>query len=155
AGDCFAALVRANRMILSSVVVRRAVLETVGGFDAGLPVLGCEDWDLWLRIARRHRVAVVPDELTRYRVHPGNTPQAAILASGLAVLEKLYRDPATATDAALPAAAARALLVWYHAGAASAVARGPALGLAARAFAASPTSIWSRPALGAIARLVL
>src|SRR5262249_50069876 len=114
AGDCFAALVRANRMILSSVVVRRAVLETVGGFDAGLPVFGCEDWDLWLRIARRHRVAVVPDELTRYRVHPGNTPQAAILASGLAVLEKLYRDPATATDAALPAAAARALLVWYH-----------------------------------------
>jgi len=154
-GELFAALVRANRMILSSVVVRRAVLDAVGGFDASLPALGCEDWDLWLRIARRHRVAVVAEELTRYRVHPGNTPQAAILASGLAVLAKHYRDPTTATEAALPADAARARLLWYHATAAAAEARAPALRLAARALATAPRSLWSRPALGAFARLIL
>jgi glycosyltransferase involved in cell wall biosynthesis len=153
AGELFGPLVRANRMILSSVMVRRAVLEDGNAFDASLPVMGCEDWDLWLRIARRHHVLVVPAELTRYRVHPGNTAQAAILASGLAVLEKLYRDPTTATAAKLSAAAARARLVWYHAGAATAESRRTALRLAARAFAASPASLASRPALGALARL--
>src|SRR6185369_6342387 len=155
AGELFAPLVRANRMILSSVMIRRAVLDDGNAFDASLPVMGCEDWDLWLRIARRHHVLVVPAELTRYRVHPGNTPQAAILASGLAVLAKHYRDPTTATEAALPADAARARLLWYHATAAAAEARAPALRLAARALATAPRSLWSRPALGAFARLIL
>jgi glycosyltransferase involved in cell wall biosynthesis len=58
-GHAFPTLVRANRMILSSVVVRRSAFEGAGGFDETLPVLGCEDWDLWLRIARRHPVVAV------------------------------------------------------------------------------------------------
>jgi glycosyltransferase involved in cell wall biosynthesis len=52
----------------SGVMVRRSVLLATGGFDERLPA--CEDWDLWLRIARDHRVDAVPEPLLRY--HDGN-----------------------------------------------------------------------------------
>ena len=154
-GDVFPALTRANRMILSSVVVRRAAFDAAGGFDETLQVFGCEDWDLWLRIARRHPVVAVHAELTRYRVHAANTPQTAVLASGILVLERLYRDPAAAAAAGLSRDDALAALHWYHASAAREAGRLRALGIACRAFAAAPASVVTRPALGALARIVL
>jgi len=154
-GDVFPALARANRMILSSVVVRRAALDAAGGFDETLQVLGCEDWDLWLRLARSHPVVAVDAELTRYRVHAANTAQTAVLASGILVLERLYRDPGAATAARLSRRDALAALHWYHASAARDAGRLRALGIARRAFAAAPASVVTRPALGALARIVL
>ena len=98
-GNLFSALMRGNLIIIASVVARRRCLDEVGGFDETLPVYGCEDWDVWLRIARRHPVAVVDDELTLYRVHAGNTPVGSLLASGLAVLDRRYAEPGTAEAA--------------------------------------------------------
>src|SRR6185503_12070287 len=49
AGRLFTAFARGNFVILASMVVRRSCLAALGGFDATLPVYGCEDWDLWLR----------------------------------------------------------------------------------------------------------
>jgi len=46
----------------STLLVRRAALDEVGGFDAGLRRQ--EDIDVLLRLFRRHRVAVVPEPLT-------------------------------------------------------------------------------------------
>jgi hypothetical protein len=154
AGAIFPALMRANLMILSSVVLRRSALDPTGlAFDERLPVLGCEDWDLWLRIARQSPVVVVPEELTRYRRHDGNTASAQVLAGGLLVAGKHYRDPATAAAARLSLNGAFARLYWYHAGAAGGRAR--ALRLAWRALRSSPASLLSRPALGAIATIAL
>jgi glycosyltransferase involved in cell wall biosynthesis len=154
-GRVFPALVAANLMILASVMVRRSALDATGGFDETLPVLGCEDWDLWLRIARRHPVVCVDAELTRYRRHPGNTAGAQVLASGLHVLDRLYADPQAAAAAGLTRAAARARLLWYHAGAAAG-ADDPATarGLMRRALVEAPTSLASRPAAGALVRLI-
>jgi glycosyltransferase involved in cell wall biosynthesis len=45
----------------STPVVRRAVLESVGFQDESLRVL--EDWDWMLRIAQRHRIHVLPEQL--------------------------------------------------------------------------------------------
>ncbi|HEY3190361.1 MAG TPA: hypothetical protein VGJ70_22915, partial [Solirubrobacteraceae bacterium] len=155
AGDVFARLMRGNVIILASVVVRRAALARVGGFDASLPVLGCEDWDLWLRLARRQPVAVVDEELTLYRQHPANTPTPQLLASGLAVIDKLYADPAVERDASLSRAAARARLYWYTAGAAARDRRAAALPLIAHALREFPATAVSRPAAAALAALVL
>src|SRR5262249_11645394 len=96
AGDVFARLVRGNVIILASVVVRRAALERVGGFDASLAVYGCEDWDLWLRLAREHPVVVVAAELTLYRKHAANTAWQRGLESELRVPDKCYAEPTTA-----------------------------------------------------------
>jgi hypothetical protein len=120
-----------------------------------LTPLGCEDWDLWLRLARRAPVTMVPEELTRYRVHAGNTAWRQILASGLAVVDKHYADPTTAAAAALGRRAARARVLWAHAGTVAATSRADALALAARALANAPASAVRRPAIGAIASIVL
>ncbi len=52
----------------SSVLIRRDLLDSLGGFDPSLPA--CEDYDLWLRICARHPVLYLPDSLiTKYGGH--------------------------------------------------------------------------------------
>lgn len=63
-----AALLRSNRLALSSVVVRRQCLEQCGGFDETLPL--AQDWDLWLRMSERWWMGALPEALTVYRRHP-------------------------------------------------------------------------------------
>ena len=41
----------------------------MNGFFTGLN--GTEDWDLWLRIAERHRIGLCPEPLISYRFHAG------------------------------------------------------------------------------------
>ena len=45
----------------SSVLMRRELLEEVGGFDPEFPV--CEDYDLWLRVALRYPIHLIPEKL--------------------------------------------------------------------------------------------
>jgi glycosyltransferase involved in cell wall biosynthesis len=58
-------------MFTSTVMVRRDCLESVGLFDPAISAL--EDWDLYLRIARRYPIATIREPLVQYRVHPSNT----------------------------------------------------------------------------------
>lgn len=59
-----------NRICFSSVVVRRAVFDQVGGFDPEFDL--SIDYDLWLRVARHWRFANLPEPLVRYRTGHGN-----------------------------------------------------------------------------------
>lgn len=69
-GDLFVALMRQGNFITNtSVVMRRALFEQMGGFYTGLN--GTEDWDLWIRIAEAHAIGFVPEPLVRYRFHAG------------------------------------------------------------------------------------
>lgn len=52
----------------SGVMVRRELLEQVGGFDVTFSVLA--DWELWIRLADTGTVATCSDVLTGYVVHP-------------------------------------------------------------------------------------
>jgi len=45
----------------STVLVRRAVLDDLGGFNPSLRRI--EDWDLWLRLSERYTIAVLPEVL--------------------------------------------------------------------------------------------
>jgi peptidoglycan/xylan/chitin deacetylase (PgdA/CDA1 family)/GT2 family glycosyltransferase len=54
-----------------SVILHRQVVVQAGGFDTSLKT--CEDWDLWLRIARTGASFVgVPLPLAYYRMRPGS-----------------------------------------------------------------------------------
>jgi glycosyltransferase involved in cell wall biosynthesis len=54
----------------SAVVVRRDLWDEEGGFDESFPV--CEDYELWLRLALREPVGLVPETLVVKRGgHPG------------------------------------------------------------------------------------
>lgn len=55
----------------STVVARTDLLHQVGGFNTGLT--SAEDWDLWLTLARKAPVGVVPGLWADYLMHrPGN-----------------------------------------------------------------------------------
>lgn len=64
-------------MLLDSVIciitamVRRSVVETVGGFDETLAT--GEDYDFWLRVSRQFRVAELDRTLAYYRMHLAST----------------------------------------------------------------------------------
>jgi len=59
-----------NFVCFSSVVVRRAVFDQVGGFDPEFDL--SIDYDLWLRVARHWEFASVPEPLVLYRTGHGN-----------------------------------------------------------------------------------
>lgn len=51
-----------------SVMMRRHAVRAVGGYRAAYR--HAEDYDLWLRMAQRYRLANLPDRLLLYRQHP-------------------------------------------------------------------------------------
>jgi len=67
-------LIRRNPFIHCSVVVRRTVLDRVGGYDEALCV--AQDYDLWLRIGRVTRLANLPEPLVVRRLLPDGVSAA-------------------------------------------------------------------------------
>lgn len=53
-----------------TVVVRRKLLQDVGGFDETLRRV--EEYELWFRLAARSPALAIPHELTRIRIHSGS-----------------------------------------------------------------------------------
>jgi glycosyltransferase involved in cell wall biosynthesis len=56
-----------QRIMTPSIVVRREVYETLGGFDERLRC--SEDWEMWVRIAARYPIWYETAPLARYRMH--------------------------------------------------------------------------------------
>jgi glycosyltransferase involved in cell wall biosynthesis len=105
-GKLFGELVRSCFVFTPAVLVRRQCLEEVGLFDESLMV--CEDFHLWLRIAARWKIAILPESLAVAHARPGSlsatiSPEQR-LRTGVATLEDVQ---ARCTD--LPGRDARAL----------------------------------------------
>lgn len=67
-GEAFAECLESCRIGPSSVLLRREILDEVGGFDEALPV--CEDYDLWLRITARAKIGFIDEVLVeKYAGH--------------------------------------------------------------------------------------
>jgi glycosyltransferase involved in cell wall biosynthesis len=75
----------------SSVIVSRCALPPQG-FDEAYRL--CEDWDLWIRLARTAPPACVPKPLVGYRVHAGNSSvDTARLLAELDMIEDRHGGP--------------------------------------------------------------
>jgi glycosyltransferase involved in cell wall biosynthesis len=121
ATDHYLELLRGNYIgMLASVLYRREILEEVNGFDAALRE--CEDYDLYLRIARRWPVHCHDRVVAEYRWHGanvsrqrrrmlrsamrvlhaqrdhvrGNPPREAACAAGVRNWQRIYGDPVLA-----------------------------------------------------------
>jgi hypothetical protein len=84
----FGALLDGNFLVPESMLLRRRCYDDVGLFDEALR--SCEDWDVWLRVARTHHVLSSARILTRHRALPlsmSANPER-MLIHRLAVLRK-------------------------------------------------------------------
>jgi len=68
-GDVFGLFLHRNVIMEPAVMVRRSVLEEVGGFDPAMA--GGKDTDLFLRIALRHQAVYLREPLMVVRQHQG------------------------------------------------------------------------------------
>ena len=70
-GDVYKTLICHNFLgNASSTLIRKTSLDHVGGYDRQLRAQnaqGCEDWDLYLRLAEQYEFGVVPEFLVSYR----------------------------------------------------------------------------------------
>jgi glycosyltransferase involved in cell wall biosynthesis len=91
-------LVRMNFIPTGTVLARREALAVAGFFDESFRQ--AEDWDLWLRIALRFRIAYTPKLVMRRRLHDANASKEteAMTVAALEVLEKLKNTPSEALD---------------------------------------------------------
>ena len=93
-----------------TVAYRRTALIRAGGFDASLGV--CEDYDLYLRIARDQEVACHHQLVAEYRLHDASMSRdaARILRAALGLLRRERRG--LADSPALRAASEKGLRWW-------------------------------------------
>jgi glycosyltransferase involved in cell wall biosynthesis len=102
-GDSLRSLLHDDFTCNIALLARRACLEQAGPYDEGL--VANEDWDMWLRVARRHPFAFVDRVLAWIRYHDHSMTALAsprfitVLETRTVPLDKLFRDdtlPATA-----------------------------------------------------------
>jgi glycosyltransferase involved in cell wall biosynthesis len=70
-GDLLEQLLLDNFIVVSSVMIRRSLMQEISGFDSSLPSV--EDWDLWLKLsARGVNFAAVREPVTLYQWRAGS-----------------------------------------------------------------------------------
>jgi hypothetical protein len=77
----------------SSWIVKRDLLDRIGGFDTTLPRI--EDWDFSIRLARFAKPLCIDEPLALYRYHEGNRSHDidAHVEAGRLILGRLFADP--------------------------------------------------------------
>jgi glycosyltransferase involved in cell wall biosynthesis len=96
-----AALFAENPVGTSTVMVRRDIVQRVGGFDQSLP--SAEDWDLWLRLAMQGGVGFTGDSTATYRVRADSeTSKSDARFAALDIIYRRYAAMAAAADPSAP-----------------------------------------------------
>lgn len=114
-GNCYDQLLLGNFIYNSSVMVRRSVLNAVGGFDTEICGNTVQDYDLWLRFAQQSTFACLPEELLVFRLHPeqGTWKRRQMLTQELRLVERRTDDRVRSNSRVL---AARLATLWYDLG---------------------------------------
>ena len=109
-------LVRGNKILLSTVLMRHACYDAVGSFDESIQYAA--DWEMWMRLALHFRSAYISTPLAYYRQHDASgTAQIHALPYALffdhrMILDKTLRGAQAAYGRDLTAALRRAAYRW-------------------------------------------
>lgn len=89
----FKHLLRRNFIGTPTVVVRKRCLDQLGLFDESLRTTA--DWDLWLRLSRRHQISYLDQILAKYRLHDQNIHKdmERKTRNRFRILDKVFSDP--------------------------------------------------------------
>lgn len=84
---------KGNGIPTSSVVVKRKLVESVGGFSEDRRLVGIEDYDLWVRISRISNSFYMIDGILGYYTENGSgTLNHALRKRSLDAIQELHRD---------------------------------------------------------------
>lgn len=72
AGNIFDNLIDGNYICTSTVLIKKELVDAVGGFDESKNFKNCQDYDLWIRVAPITFAAVITEPLCYYRLHDNN-----------------------------------------------------------------------------------
>jgi len=85
---------RQGNFVDALAMVRTEVLRAAGGYTAGMPEQGYEDWDLWCRLATAgHHGMYVPEMVATYRVRPNSMSEQLHLSHVGPLADMLERHP--------------------------------------------------------------
>jgi glycosyltransferase involved in cell wall biosynthesis len=100
----------------ASVMVRRSLMDDVGGFDARLSMLA--DWDMWIRLAVAGSPAACDDVLVAYVVHPGSmsVSRTAVSRREIAILREKHGTLARSLGCAIGDERFWQWMIWGHRG---------------------------------------
>jgi glycosyltransferase involved in cell wall biosynthesis len=85
------ALILGNYVLTPTVVVRHSCLNVVGPFDTYFRC-GSEDFDMWLRLAKRYDVAYINRPLGKYRIHSKNLSKTRSIQTKKHDYERIFRS---------------------------------------------------------------
>ena len=128
----------ANPVATSTVLLRREILESVGGFDESFR--GPEDYDLWIRVANATPILSIDYPISRYRDEAGSLSRShrSFLPEVLRVVDKAHSTGGALAKLKCKRRARAVQFVGAAWMAAEANERFAALALLLRSFAAYP-----------------
>jgi glycosyltransferase involved in cell wall biosynthesis len=100
-GDLYADLIQRYFICSPTMMVRKSVLDALGGYDENLLY---EDFDLWVRVGRNHLLFYIPEVLVNRRIVHGSLGQTQYacnskqLESTFLVCEKILKLNRTAQE---------------------------------------------------------
>ncbi len=120
-GDIWDRLVTRNVISLGGALAPARLLRELGGFTVNRDRfrVDVEDWELWLRLADRHRVGLVPEVVMQVRRHESNSTGvgsvAALDEAYRHLIETVFTDQPPERAARRPEMVARAelALAWH------------------------------------------
>ncbi len=83
-------LIYAERVISSTAMIKKEVLDNVGIFDESPELFTVEDYELWMRIAHESQISYIGLPLIKYRVHSGGYSPVKDYAKRLQTAEAVY-----------------------------------------------------------------
>jgi len=88
-GDVYKQLLRENFIFTPTVIVKKAVIKSVGYFDERYKI--CEDYKMWLKIAKDYKIGFLDEPLVIRRRNKSNITQDKFLfiASGINLFREL------------------------------------------------------------------
>jgi len=97
-GDVYYQMLKGCFIGSPTILIKNVCFENAGCFDETLP--GCQDWDMWLRLAKKYKFEYIPDILAIYYIH-GNQikfSQSKYIFGVRRVLDKYHDDFSTYPD---------------------------------------------------------
>jgi glycosyltransferase involved in cell wall biosynthesis len=103
-----------NPFVHSSMLLRKSALEIVGLYTTDPARQPPEDYELWSRIARRYKVANLPERLTTYREVPNSMSRERTTSYIEKIVAISAENIATAAGVAAPGAVHRDIAAFSH-----------------------------------------